>query len=80
MTKPYERAPDPESLPWTQVMEHVGACVYVKDRRGRHVYANRAMCELYGVSWEQLRGKTDAQFVDAPQALLLQEADRPTGA
>jgi len=76
MTKPYERAPDPESLSWTQVMEHVGACVYVKDRQGRHVYANRAMCELYGVSWEQLRGKTDAQFVDAPQALLLQEADR----
>ncbi|MGB6100669.1 MAG: EAL domain-containing protein [Comamonas sp.] len=67
---------DPNSLSWTQVMEHVGACVYVKDIQGRHVYANRAMCELYGVTWEQLRGKTDADFVNAPHALLLQEADR----
>lgn len=67
---------DLDTLSWTQVMEHVGACVYVKDRQGRHVYANRAMCELYGVTWEQLRGKTDADFVDATHALLLQEVDR----
>lgn len=67
---------DPDTLSWTQVMEHVGACVYVKDRHGRHVYANAAMCELYGVTWKQLRGRTDADFVDAPHALLLQETDR----
>lgn len=57
-------------------MEHVGACVYVKDRRGRHIYANQAACNFLGVSWEQLRGLTSAEFVEPSQAILLQETDQ----
>ena len=61
---------------WSAVMEHVGACVYVKDREGRIVHANSAMCALYGLPWEQIRGRPTADFVDAQSAFLIRETDR----
>lgn len=36
--------------------------VFVKDRRGRFVFANKALADVYNVSVENLMGKTDADF------------------
>ena len=36
--------------------------VFVKDRKGRFVFANKALADVYNVSVENLIGKTDADF------------------
>jgi len=36
--------------------------VFVKDRQGRFVFANRALADVYGTTVEGLVGKTDADF------------------
>ena len=36
--------------------------VFVKDRNGRFVFANKALADVYDVSVENLMGKTDADF------------------
>ena len=36
--------------------------VFVKDRQGRFLFANRALADVYGTTVEGLIGKTDADF------------------
>ena len=42
----------------TDALNHVDAAIYIKDRRGRYVYANSALLRLRGVDAEWLYGKT----------------------
>ena len=45
-------------------LDHVGAFVYTKDSEGRYTYANSMVCELFGVSLENIVGCTDEIFFD----------------
>ena len=38
------------------------ALIFVKDRQGRFVFANKALADIYGTTVEDLLGKTDADF------------------
>ncbi len=46
------------------ILENVGACIYIKDREYRYLYANRAVQALFGCTHEALIGRTDADFFD----------------
>jgi two-component system sensor histidine kinase/response regulator len=45
-----------------QVLDTIPNFVFAKDREGRYVVANRAVAEAYGVTIDELVGKTDADF------------------
>ncbi|MBX3749282.1 MAG: PAS domain S-box protein [Opitutaceae bacterium] len=51
-------------------------CIYMKDRQGRYLYANRTTLELFGVTAEQLRGSDDTRFFPPATVLRLREIDR----
>ncbi|MFN7781618.1 MAG: diguanylate cyclase domain-containing protein [Lysobacterales bacterium] len=57
------------------VLDHVDAHVYMKDRAGRFLFANRHVLELYGRSSEQLLGHTDFELLGAEQATALRGFD-----
>jgi two-component system, cell cycle sensor histidine kinase and response regulator CckA len=50
--------------------------IFVKDEEGRFIQANQAMARVYGVSVEDLIGKTAADFIDKEEANLVAEQDR----
>ncbi len=50
-----------------QVVDLSPALIFAKDRDGRFILANQDMADVYGVSIEDLIGKTDADFVDDPE-------------
>jgi PAS domain S-box-containing protein len=43
------------------------ALIYAKDTQGRMVLANGPVTDLIGRSWEEIDGRTDAEFLDDPQ-------------
>jgi diguanylate cyclase (GGDEF)-like protein/PAS domain S-box-containing protein len=44
----------------TDALNRVDAAIYMKDRRGRYIYANRALLRLRGIDSASLYGKADA--------------------
>src|SRR4029079_5826659 len=50
--------------------------IFVKDERHRFVVVNQAMCDLMGRSYDELVGRTDADFVPAEQAEVFLANDR----
>ncbi|HRH72940.1 MAG TPA: PAS domain S-box protein [Zoogloea sp.] len=58
------------------ILDNVGAFIYIKDDQYRYSYANRAVCELFGVGRDGLAGNTDAEFFDEDTALALRANDR----
>lgn len=57
------------------ILNSVDAYIYIKDYRLRYQYANRKVCELFGVSAADIVGKTDADFFDEKTVATLQEND-----
>src|SRR5690606_37470392 len=57
------------------ILNSVDAYIYIKDYRLRYQYANRKVCELFGVSAADMVGKTDADFFDEKTVATLQEND-----
>jgi len=53
-----------------------GTCIYLKDRQGRYLYANRATLELFGIAEAQLRGSDDTRFFPSETVAQLQAIDR----
>ena len=51
-------------------------CLFIKDRDGRYVLANRAAASLFGTTADGLVGRTDRDFADRGQ-WLTESADRP---
>jgi len=47
----------------TNILEYTPDVVYVKDREGKYVLVNSRFEELFGVSSEEVRGKTDYEIV-----------------
>lgn len=78
MTAPSDPLKDtsPFSDTWVAVMDRLGAYVYIKDRSGRYLYANAAVCALYGAAPEQVIGGFDAQFIDLARSPRLLANDR----
>jgi PAS domain S-box-containing protein len=58
------------------ILDNVGAFIYIKDHEYRYTYANRAVCELFGVGRDGLAGTTDAEYFDEDTALALRANDR----
>jgi PAS domain S-box-containing protein len=50
-----------------QVIDINPALIFAKDRNGRFTLANQAMADVYGVTVEELIGKTDSDFVENPE-------------
>ena len=57
------------------VTRHLPQAVWRLDREGRLVFANRVFLDLYGVSLEQVSGRTVAQWWDHPDARALLAID-----
>lgn len=58
------------------VIETVPGLIYAKDRSGRMTLANKTSLDLIGKSWEQVQGRTDAEFLgDARQAKAVMDND-----
>ncbi len=52
----------------TNILKYTPDVVYVKDREGRYVLVNSRFEELFGVSSEEIRGKTDYEIVSKEAA------------
>ncbi|MGW8160645.1 MAG: PAS domain-containing protein [Desulfobulbales bacterium] len=52
----------------TNILKYTPDVVYVKDREGRYVLINSRFEQLFGVSNEEIRGKTDYEIVAAEVA------------
>ena len=66
---------DQSSLPKT-ILDNVDSHVYVKDQKGRYLYANPSSLKLLAPSGESIIGKSDAELLPAEQALALINFDR----
>ncbi|MEO8669287.1 MAG: EAL domain-containing protein [Bauldia sp.] len=58
------------------IIDRVPHPIFVKDEEYRFVIVNAAMCELMGHSYEELVGRTDADFVPGEQADIFKANDR----
>ena len=58
------------------LIDRIGAYIYIKDAEGRYLFANSAVCELYGATAEQVLGSTDAQLIDLARSPRLVANDR----
>ncbi len=59
----------------TNILKYTPDVVYVKDREGRYVLVNSRFEELFGVSSEAIRGKTDYEIVSREVADEFREND-----
>ncbi len=58
------------------ILNSVDACIYLKDRDGRYLFANQCMCELTAThSWE-LVGRSDDELFDTRSTALMAANDR----
>ena len=58
------------------ILENVDACIYLKDREGRYLYANRPLCELFGLPLAEIVGQSDDKFFDAAACQQIRAHDR----
>ncbi|MDD5207856.1 MAG: PAS domain-containing protein [Elusimicrobiales bacterium] len=61
-----------------KILNSVGSPVFVKDRKHRWIYMNKACCEFMGHSREELLGRTDHDFFPAVQADVCWKKDDQT--
>lgn len=57
------------------VMDNVDTFVYIKDIQGRYLFANRALCESFGVPMQEVVGHDDSKFLDADTVAQLRHND-----
>jgi PAS domain S-box-containing protein len=50
-----------------QVIDLIPHLVFAKDASGRYILANQAIAEAYGLSIDELEGKTDAELLPKPE-------------
>ncbi|WP_437730725.1 AAA family ATPase [Sorangium sp. So ce1335] len=58
------------------IVDNSATAIYLKDREGRYLLANRQAGRLLGVSGHELIGRTDAECFPAPTVETLQGNDR----
>jgi diguanylate cyclase (GGDEF)-like protein/PAS domain S-box-containing protein len=59
----------------SDILENVEVCIYLKDRQGRYLYANRPVRELFGAAMEDIVGRGDEVFFDAETQARLRDND-----
>ena len=57
-------------------MEHSPTLCFIKDDEGRMLFVNRVMAKAFGVSAEEMLGKTDFDWLPPETATAIMEADR----
>lgn len=57
------------------ILNSVDAYIYIKDYKLRYQYANRKVCELFGVSADDIVGRTDSDFFDEESCVQLEQND-----
>ncbi|WP_437924075.1 AAA family ATPase [Sorangium sp. So ce291] len=57
------------------IVDNSAAAIYVKDRDGRHLLANRQVGNILGMPAAQILGKTDAELLPAPVAEAIRDHD-----
>jgi diguanylate cyclase (GGDEF)-like protein/PAS domain S-box-containing protein len=86
-TPPTPDAPLPEDAAHTgrlldhgqmlgMVLANIDAHIYVKDHAGRYLYANDRTLVLYGRSWAEVSGRSDAELLAPEVAARLGRIDR----
>ncbi len=60
----------------SEILENVSAYIYLKDDKGRYLFANKPVRDLWGVSLEEVIGFGDEKFFDAETAANLRKNDR----
>ena len=58
------------------ILDSVEAYIYIKDPQLNYQYANRKVCELFGLPREEVVGRSDEDFFDALTAANLHNNDR----
>jgi PAS domain S-box-containing protein len=58
------------------ILDGVGACVYLKDREGRYLFANEAVRRLWNVTLDDIVGFGDEAFFDPATAAKVRDVDR----
>ena len=53
------------------ILDSVDAFIYLKDRQGRYLFANRALRELWKAGIDDIVGASDERFYDAPTAAMM---------
>jgi len=56
-------------------LDHVNACIYIKDTDSRYVYANKPCLELFGVNQQELRNSPDDRFFPPETVKQLRQID-----
>jgi len=64
-----------EARRYGDALDQVNAFIYLKDRQGRYVYANRATLELFGCSADELVGTDDSRYFPADAVVSIKEVD-----
>lgn len=59
----------------SKILSSVGSPVFVKDRRHRWIYLNKAFCDFMGRPAEELLGRSDPDFFPREQAEIFWEKD-----
>lgn len=59
-----------------EIMDSVGAYVFIKDRKGRYTYANAAVRTLFGRDMEDIVGHDDSEFFSREDSEDIWENDR----
>jgi PAS domain S-box-containing protein len=60
---------------FAQFMEHLPGLAWIKDLQGRYIYANDAAVDVFGVTRQNLFGKSDHEIFDSITAAQFKEHD-----
>jgi PAS domain S-box-containing protein len=74
LMQPLSRDTD-SALVLQQILDRATAVVYVKDRDGRYLFANRLFLELFGLESAAVLGRTDAEIFPSETAANLRRND-----
>src|SRR5690606_33848142 len=61
---------------FTRFMDHLPGLAWIKDVKGRYVYANEAAAQAFAIPRDRLIGMTDDEIFDAETAATFRENDR----
>ncbi|MFT0531720.1 diguanylate cyclase [Castellaniella hirudinis] len=73
--KPVQFAPLPDDAMLRQVLDGLGAIIYIKDTEGRLMYANDLLLQNFGCALSDILGKQDDAYMDARTARTFRDND-----
>jgi diguanylate cyclase (GGDEF)-like protein/PAS domain S-box-containing protein len=59
----------------SDILENVSAYIYMKDRQGRYLFANRLLRDMFNAPLEEIIGYDDSKFYDAMTAETMLKSD-----